>query len=99
MGKLIVFLILGFMLYAVLKQLLRVTRFFEAKPQPQRQRRSYEQGTVDVSAREVVSAKAGGCHWVEEIVRSYELFKSGALTEEEFKHVKNKLLSSAGAGA
>lgn len=97
MGKLIVFLILGFMAYAVLKQLLRVARFFEPN---QRQKRSPEPETVDVATREVAPAKVeGGQDWAEEVKRSYDLFKAGALTKEEFEQVKAQLLSKVGAEA
>jgi len=97
MGKLIVFLILGFMAYAVLKQLLRVVRYFEPKQQQQQRKRSPEPETVDVTASEVVPAKVeGGQDWAEEIKRSYDLFKTGALSKEEFEQVKAQLLARAG---
>ncbi|RKF36729.1 hypothetical protein [Paraburkholderia fungorum] len=96
MGKLIVFLILGFMAYAVLKQLLRVVHFFE--PSQQQQTRSPEPGTVSVATPDVVPAKVeGGLDWAEEIKRTYDLFKTGALTEEEFEQVKVQLLARVGA--
>lgn len=104
MGKLIVFLILGFMAYAVLKQLLRVVRFFEPKQQQQQQQQqqkhSPEPETVEVATTDVMSAKAGGCQdWAEKIKRSYDLFKTGALTKEEFEQVKAQLLAKVGAEA
>lgn len=101
MGKLIVILILGFMAYAVLKQLLRVVRFFEPTQQQQQQqeKRSPEPETVDVATREVVAAKVQlhGQDWGEEVKRSYDLFRAGALTKEEFEQVKAQLLARVGA--
>lgn len=98
MGKVIVFLILGFMAYAVLKQLLRVVRFFEPKQQQHQPKRSPEPETVDVATPEVVSARVeSGRDWAEEIKRSYDLFKTGALTKEEFEQVKTQLLARVGA--
>lgn len=101
MGKLIVFLILGFMAYAVLKQLLMVVRFFEPKQQQQQnQKNSREPETVDMATSEAVSAKVeGGRDWVEEIKRAYDLFNTGALTKEEFEQVKAQLLASVGTEA
>lgn len=102
MGKLIVFLIFGFMAFAVLKQLLRVVRFFEPKQQQrqQQQKRSPESETADVATPEVVPAKVEGSQdWVEEIKRSYDLFKTGALTKEEFEQVKAQVLARVGAEA
>lgn len=101
MGKLIFFLILGFMAYAVLKQLLIVVRFFEPKPQQQQnQKNSREPETVDVATPEAVLAKVeGGRDWVEEIKRAYDLFNAGALTKEEFEQVKAQLLARVGTGA
>jgi hypothetical protein len=97
-GKLIVFLILGFMAYAVLKQLLRVVRFFEPNQQQQQQKHRPGPETVDVATREVVPAKMqGGQDWAEEVKRSYDLFKAGALTREEFEQVKAQLLAKVGA--
>jgi hypothetical protein len=101
-GKLIVFLILGFMAFAVLKQLLRVARFFEPKQQQrqQRQKRSPEPETAGAIAPEGVSAKIEGSRdWVEEIERSYDLCKTGALTKEEFEQVKAQVLARVGAEA
>jgi hypothetical protein len=96
-GKLIVFLIFGFMAFAVLKQLLRVVRFFEPK---QQRERSPEPEIVDAATLEVVSAKVdGGQDWAEEIKRSYDLFKTGALTKEEFEQVKAQVLARVGAEA
>ncbi|MEX3926734.1 hypothetical protein AB4Y36_22255 [Paraburkholderia sp. BR10936] len=98
MGKLIVILILGFMAYAVLKQLLRVVRFFEPTQQQQQQKRSSELETVDVATREVVPAKKeAGQDWTDEVKRSYDLFATGALTKEEFEQVKAQLLAKVGA--
>jgi hypothetical protein len=98
MGKLIIFLILGFMAYAVLKQLLRVVRFFE--PKQQQQKRLAELQTAEVSTPKVVPAKIErGQDWAEEIKRSYDLFKTGALTKEEFEQVKAQLLARVGAEA
>ncbi|CAE6767037.1 hypothetical protein R70006_03763 [Paraburkholderia domus] len=100
MGKLIVFLIFGFMAFAVLKQLLRVVRFFEPKQQQPQQKRSPEQETPDVPTPEVVSAMVDGSQdWAEEIKRSYDLFKTGALTKEEFEQVKAQVLARVGAEA
>lgn len=100
MGKLIVFLILGFMAYAVLAQLLRVVRFLEPKKQQQNQTSTPEPETVEVATPEVVSDKVeGGCDWVEEIKRAYDLFKTGALTKEEFEQVKTQLLARVGTDA
>ena len=101
MGKLIVFLILGFMAYAVLKQLLMVVRFFEPKQQQQQQqnqKNSREPETVDSATSEAVSAKEEAGHdWVEEIKRAYDLFNAGALTKEEFEQVKAQLLARVGS--
>ena len=100
MGKLIVFLILGFMAYAVLKQLMSVLRFFEPKQPQQQQKGSPVPETVDMTTPEVVSANAeGGQDWAEEIKRSYDLFKAGALTNEEFEQLKAQLLARVGAKA
>lgn len=102
MGKLIVFLIFGFMAFAVLKQLLRVVRFFEPKPQQgqKQQMRSPEAATADVATSEVVLEKLDGSQdWVEEIKRAYDLFKTGALTKEEFEQVKAQVLARVGAEA
>jgi len=101
MGKLIVFLILGFMAYAVLKQLLMVVRLFEPKQQQQQnQKSSPEPETVDVATPEVVSANVEGARdWVEEIKRAYDLFNTGALTKEEFEQVKAQLLARVGTEA
>lgn len=102
MGKLIVFLIFGFMAFAVLKQLLRVVRFFEPKPQQgqKQQMRSPEAATADVATPDGLPAKVEGSQdWVEEIKRSYDLFKTGALTKEEFEQVKAQVLARGGAKA
>jgi|AraplaCL_Col_mMS_1032034.scaffolds.fasta_scaffold01535_3 hypothetical protein len=95
MGKLIVFLILAFMAYAVLKQMLKVVRFFE--PKPQREMQPTERQTVDVAARDVTGPNADGTpDWADEVKRAYDLFKTGALSQEEFEQVKVQLLARAG---
>lgn len=101
MGKLIVFLIFGFIAYAVLKQLLMVVRFFEPKQQlQQNQKGSPEPETVDVATPEVVSVKTkSGRDWGEDIKRAYDLFSTGALTKEEFEQVKAQLLARVGTEA
>lgn len=95
MGKLILFLILGFMAYAVLKQLLSVLRFFEPKKQQPNQKSSLKTAGVDAGLQSDISPKE--CKdWPEEIKSCYDLFKSGALTEDEFKLVKAQLLATVG---
>lgn len=95
MGKLIVFLIFGFMAYAVLKQMLKVVRFFEPKPQPKTQQTA--QQTVDVTARDVTGPNADETQdWADEVKRAYDLFKAGALSQEEFEQVKVQLLARVG---
>jgi hypothetical protein len=97
-GKLIVFLIFGFMAFAVLKQLLKVVRFFE--PKQQQQKRSPEPEMACVATPDGLPAKVEGSQdWVEEIKRSYDLFKTGALTKEEFEQVKAQVLARGGAKA
>lgn len=92
MGKLIIFLIFAFMAYAVLKQLLRVVRFFEPNQRPP------EAETVDVAAREVAAAGTKtGQDWADEVKRSYDLFKAGVLTKEEFEQVKAQVLARVAA--
>jgi hypothetical protein len=94
MGKLIVFLIFGFIAYSVLKQLVKVAHFVEPT---QRQERQPNPETVDVVMPEVGAPKAAGAQdWADEVKRSYDLFKAGALTKEEFEHVKSQLLAKVG---
>ncbi|MBN3723137.1 hypothetical protein [Burkholderia sp. Ac-20379] len=95
MGKLIVFLILGFIAYSVLKQILKVARLFEPR---QRQERQLGPEMVDVATPQVGASKTASAQdWADEVKRSYELFKAGALTKEEFENVKAQLLEKVGA--
>lgn len=94
MGRLIVFLILGFIAYSVLKQSLKVARFFEPTKRhacrPERERLDVAQsGTGE-------DPTTGARDWADEVQRSYDLFKAGALTKEEFEQVKAQLLSKIG---
>ncbi|WP_163013080.1 hypothetical protein [Burkholderia stabilis] len=97
MGRLIVFLILGFVAYSVLKQSQKVARVFEP---PQRRACRPEPETLDVVTREGQARPTTNAQdWADEVKRSYDLFKAGALTKEEFEQVKTQLLAKVGAEA
>ncbi|KER73818.1 hypothetical protein HR51_01665 [Burkholderia cepacia] len=97
MGKLIVFLIFGFIAYSVLKQLMKAARFLE----PTRQQESQsEPETGGVATPEVRASKTAGAQdWADGVRRSYDLFKTGALTKEEFEYVKAQFLEKIGTEA
>ena len=94
MGRLIVFLILAFIAYSVLKQSLKVARFFEPTKQCERgtERERPDVATSGPGADQTTGAR----DWADEVQRSYDLFKAGALTQEEFEQVKAQLLAKVG---